>query len=62
MADFFGSSCTPGMPEHLPSSMRKICQDDGFNGEFGALHCLASGAGDVAFVSRNSIQKFVTSK
>ncbi|KAJ8938556.1 hypothetical protein NQ314_011445 [Rhamnusium bicolor] len=62
MAKFFGPSCTPGLPKNESHSLRKNCQEDTFNGEFGALHCLSSGVGDVAFVSRNSIRKFVSDK
>ncbi|XP_023309775.1 transferrin [Anoplophora glabripennis] len=62
ITNFFGPSCTPGLPDNLSGSMKKTCQEDTFNGEFGALQCLSSGAGDVAFVSRNSIKKFVSSE
>ncbi|KAJ8961422.1 hypothetical protein NQ318_014669 [Aromia moschata] len=60
MADFFGPSCTPGLPQDGPKSLKQICEEDTFNGEFGALHCLSSGAGDVAFVSSNSIRQYVS--
>ncbi|CAH1959218.1 unnamed protein product [Acanthoscelides obtectus] len=59
MSRFFGASCAPGASPNLPGSLKELCQQDAFDGEFGALYCLASGAGDVAFVSRNSIYKFV---
>ncbi|VEN49497.1 unnamed protein product [Callosobruchus maculatus] len=59
MAKFFGASCVSGAPDNLPRSLKESCQQDAFNGEFGALYCLASGVGDVAFASRNSIYKFI---
>ncbi|XP_066141002.1 transferrin [Euwallacea fornicatus] len=57
MATFFGPSCVPDSPGNLSENLRKGCQSD-FQGENGALHCLASGVGDVAFVSSKSIKKF----
>ncbi|XP_074025807.1 transferrin 3 [Leptinotarsa decemlineata] len=60
MASFFGPSCTPGLPEKEGGNLKKLCQQEDFNGEFGALHCLSSEAGDVAFVSKNSIRKFTS--
>ncbi|CAH1175627.1 unnamed protein product [Phaedon cochleariae] len=60
MAEFFGPSCVPAFPDELGGGrMKEKCQGDGFDGEFGALHCLSSEVGDVAFVSENSIRKFV---
>ncbi|XP_076253125.1 transferrin 3 isoform X1 [Rhynchophorus ferrugineus] len=61
VADFFGPSCVPNIPKTEEESLWKNCQSD-FDGDFGALHCLSSGVGDVAFVSRNSIQKFVATQ
>lgn len=55
IASFFGSSCVPGTGIE---TLEKICEDD-FDGEYGALHCLISGKGDVAFVSQNSISNFI---
>uniref|UniRef100_A0A6P7F5N0 Transferrin n=1 Tax=Diabrotica virgifera virgifera TaxID=50390 RepID=A0A6P7F5N0_DIAVI len=60
MANFFGPSCTPGVPKRSGfEKLEELCQGDTFDGELGALHCLASGKGDVAFVSQNSISKFI---
>ncbi|KAJ8982997.1 hypothetical protein NQ317_014292, partial [Molorchus minor] len=59
MAEFFGPSCTPDFPVNGSAKLRQNCEDS-FKGEFGALHCLTSGAGDVAFVSSNSIRKYVS--
>lgn len=59
MANFFGSSCVPGLPKNESDSLRKLCQPQ-FSGDLGALHCLSSGVGDVAFVSSNSIRDFVS--
>lgn len=60
MGSFFGQSCTPGLPNNLPQSLVAKCQESNFDGEFGALHCLTSGVGDVAFVSYNSVVRYVT--
>ncbi|XP_048517219.1 transferrin [Dendroctonus ponderosae] len=57
MANFFGPSCVPGITENESENLWKQCQSD-FEGDMGALHCLASGIGDVAFVSSNSIDQF----
>lgn len=62
MLDFFGSSCTPNIPKDLPLHLTSACQIDTLNGEYGALHCLTSGVGDVAFVSKNSIPKYISDK
>lgn len=61
MANFFGPSCVPGMPKNESESLWKQCQTD-FTGDLGALHCLTSEVGDVAFVSRNAIPQFINSK
>lgn len=61
MANFFGPSCVPGLPKNESESLRKLCQPD-FSSDVGALHCLSSGVGDVAFVSSNSIRDFVSSQ
>lgn len=58
MANFFGPSCVPNIPKNASEHLWKSCQDD-FRGDIGALHCLTSGVGDVAFVSRNSLKEFV---
>lgn len=62
MSTFFGRSCTPSLPSNLPSHMKELCQSDSFDGEYGALHCLSSGVGDVAFVSKNSLLKYISNK
>ncbi|KAG5884685.1 hypothetical protein JTB14_000382 [Gonioctena quinquepunctata] len=62
MAEFFGPSCTPGLPAGESESLKKTCHGDDYSGEFGALHCLSSGVGDVAFVSKNSIRKFLSNR
>ncbi|XP_050305304.1 transferrin [Anthonomus grandis grandis] len=62
MANFFGESCVPNSPKDSPESFRKLCQADDFTGEMGALRCLSSGAGDVAFVSKNSMINFLNDK
>ncbi|XP_060523755.1 transferrin [Cylas formicarius] len=60
LAKYFGPSCVPGIPKNESlENLWKTCQD-GFDGDLGALHCLSSGIGDVAFVSRNSIKAFVS--
>lgn len=61
MANFFGPSCVPGIQKNESGNLWKQCQSD-FEGEMGALHCLSSGVGDVAFVSSNSINQFKNSK
>lgn len=39
--------------------MNKSCNEDKYKGEFGALDCLNDGVGQVAFVSKNSLDKYV---
>ncbi|CAG9765049.1 unnamed protein product [Ceutorhynchus assimilis] len=58
MANFFGPSCVPNIPKNESDNLWKQCQSD-FDGDQGALHCLSSGVGDVAFVSMNSISQFI---
>lgn len=60
MSEFFGPSCTPGLPNFLSPKMAETCQRDTFNGEYGALHCLTSGVGEVAFVSKKSLYKYIS--
>ncbi|KAJ8921781.1 hypothetical protein NQ315_008407, partial [Exocentrus adspersus] len=55
LAEFFGPSCTPDLPTSLPGRMKESCRQDSEKGDIGALQCLLRGDGDVAFVSRNSI-------
>lgn len=62
MSKFFGPSCTPSLLSNLPPNMKEICQTDSFDGEYGALQCLTSGAGDVAFVSKNTLMKYISDK
>lgn len=62
VSNFFGSSCVSALPSDLPQHMKGICQSNNFNGELGALHCLTSGVGDVAFVSKSSLAKFISSQ
>lgn len=60
MSKFFGPSCTPNLPDSLTSNMGHNCKVNNFSGDLGALHCLSSGVGDIAFVSKNSISKFIS--
>lgn len=63
MAEFFGRSCTPGLPKGLPKHMNAACGNQPmYKGEFGAIRCLIHEKGDVAFVSHNSLQSFLAGK
>lgn len=63
VSEFFGSSCTPGLPKGLPKHMNTICgNDELYKGEFGAIRCLIHERGDVAFVSQNSLSSFLAGK
>ncbi|CAG9863748.1 unnamed protein product [Phyllotreta striolata] len=55
MTNYFGPSCVPG----ISNTYQQSCQKDNFSGDLGALHCLTSETGDVAFVSQNSIADFL---
>ncbi|KAL1508850.1 hypothetical protein ABEB36_003680 [Hypothenemus hampei] len=57
MANFFGPSCVPNMPNNESKTLWNLCQKD-FEDDMGALRCLLSDVGDVAFVSRNLISQF----
>lgn len=57
MMNFFGPSCVPGMNKN--SSLTEICKGHYEDGERAAFECLAGGEGEVAFLSKNSFQKFI---
>lgn len=60
LAEFFGPSCTPGLPKGLPKHMNTACgNQEMYKGEDGALRCLIHERGDVAFVSYNSLVRFL---
>lgn len=57
LGEFFAESCAPGVPL---DSLKELCgAGDMYKGEFGALKCLLHGKGDVAFVSKNTIDAFL---
>ncbi|CAH0559126.1 unnamed protein product [Brassicogethes aeneus] len=58
MMNYFGPSCAPEYPKESHTTSG-ICDGDNFNGELGALKCLTSGKGDVAFLSKNTLLKFL---
>lgn len=60
MAEFFGPSCTPGLPKGITKHMNTACGNEAmYKGEFGAIRCLIHERGDVAFVSQNSLHSFL---
>lgn len=61
MRHFFGDSCVPGLKGEK-SSLTTICRNGTYEGEDGAIRCLIDGAGDVAFISKNSLKKFLAGK
>lgn len=61
MRHFFGDSCVPGLKGEK-SSLTTICRNGTYEGEDGAIRCLIDGAGDVAFISKNSLRKFLAGK
>ena len=58
MAEFFGDSCVPNVPEQYRGTLGKGCTSEGYQDDYGAIKCLNNG-GEVAFVSRNSFKKFL---
>lgn len=57
---FFSEICAPGAAQN--DSLRHLetlCQDNSFEGEYGALRCLKN-SGDVAFMSKKSFQNYFT--
>lgn len=59
MAEFFGSSCVPNLPKTGNKKLIETCENSDTDSEMEAIRCLTSGRGDVAFISRNSLQRFV---
>ncbi|XP_018328245.1 transferrin [Agrilus planipennis] len=58
LSDFFQNSCIPS-PTLDQSKRNGGCKKEFLDGgDFGALRCLISGYGDVAFVSKNSFENF----
>lgn len=55
--DFFGDICV-GSNEALPEIFKNKCANELYQGDFGALQCLNHDIGDVAFVSKNNLEKF----
>lgn len=59
MAEFFGPSCVPNIKN---KKLYEMCENSNIeDSEMEAIRCLTSGRGDVAFISKNSLQKFVNS-
>lgn len=60
IAEYFGPSCTPGLPKGMPKHMNAACGSQTmYRGETGAIRCLIHERGDVAFVSKNSLYSFL---
>lgn len=57
LKDFFSEICFSNSREPFPENMGKRCME-GFDGDLGALHCLNEDYGDVAFMSKNSLEQF----
>ncbi|KAJ9583794.1 hypothetical protein L9F63_021884, partial [Diploptera punctata] len=57
LGNFFSDSCVPGISKShsFPASLQALCDDDVYDEELGALRCLASGKGDVAFIQLNTL-------
>lgn len=62
MANFFGPSCVPDLPVNGSSNLKEICNGNEYRGEYGALKCLFEKKADIAFVSKNSLYKFINGK
>ncbi|KAK9721705.1 Transferrin [Popillia japonica] len=58
LANFFGDSCVPDIPQNYSSKLGKLCQANTFRGDEGALNCLMNGIADVAFVSANNLKTY----
>lgn len=56
---FFGDMCAPGAPKGVPESITKLCKGN-YEGDLGALKCLALENADVAFVSKNNLKKILS--
>ncbi|XP_063235650.1 transferrin-like isoform X2 [Bacillus rossius redtenbacheri] len=59
LGEFFSEACVPGL--NATSNMNSLCPSEinnTFAGEAGAFKCLASGKGDVAFISMNTVKKY----
>lgn len=60
LANFFGPSCTPGLPKGMPKHMNSACGNQAmYKGEAGAIRCLIHERGDVAFVAESSLYSFL---
>lgn len=58
MAEFFGDSCVPNIPEQYKGTLGKRCTFRDHQDDYSAIKCLNNG-GDVAFISGNSFKKFL---
>lgn len=62
LSQFFGESCVPDLPKGAPRKLKENCIGTKYRGDIGALNCLNDDIGDVAFVSRNTLNKFILGK
>lgn len=62
IANFFDDSCVPNIPSNYSSKLGKLCQNNKFTGDEGALDCLKNGIADVAFVSQNNLREYAMGK
>ncbi|KAL3278705.1 hypothetical protein HHI36_016239 [Cryptolaemus montrouzieri] len=63
MTQFFSGICTSELPKNESESyISPNCKTDVYSGDEGALRCLMDGVGDVAFLSKNTLKRFLSDK